>query len=327
MAAKPRKLSDLAALESFLNKFDTFLLDCDGIDINNDWKSLKIAFFCKDALFPGVFEALKFLRSKEGKNHCYNDTHNGLGKQLLFVTNNSTKSRASYLAKFKRLNIEAYEDEIFGSAYTAAYYLKNILNFPKEKKVYVIGESGITNELDIEGIRHCGSSSDNQEMKGMDLSEIIPDPEVGAVLCGFDLHFNYRKLAKAFTYLRSNQNCIFLLTNDDITYPSNGTLFPGSGSLAAPLITALNRKPDGVMGKPNKPMLDCIIQKFNLNVDRTCMIGDRLDTDIQFGINGGASTLLVLTGVSTEQEILSEDATIIPDYYITSFGEFAKLEQ
>jgi histidinol phosphatase-like enzyme len=43
-------------------------------------------------------------------------------------------------------------------------------------------------------------------------------------------------------------------------------------------------------------MLDCIKHQLKLNLERTCMIGDRLDTDISFGINGGISTLLVLTG-------------------------------
>ena len=102
-------------------------------------------------------------------------------------------------------------------------------------------------------------------------------------------------------------------------------MFPGAGSLSSPLIIALNRKPDRVMGKPNKPMLDCIVDKYRLNVERTCMIGDRLDTDIQFGINGGIATLLVLTGISTEKEILAEGAPILPDYYVDSLSNFAEI--
>ncbi|CAG8808364.1 5273_t:CDS:1, partial [Racocetra fulgida] len=68
-----------------------------------------------------------------------------------------------------------------------------------------------------------------------------------------------------------------------------------AGSTAAPLITVLNRKPDGILGKPNKPMMECIAQKFKLDLRRTCMVGDRLETDIQFGINNGVITLLALT--------------------------------
>jgi len=103
--------------------------------------------------------------------------------------------------------------------------------------------------------------------------------------------------------------------------------FPGGGSIAAPLITALGRQPDAVLGKPNKPMLDCIIQKLSLDPERTCMIGDRLDTDILFGINGNLSTLFVLTGVNKEKDILAEDARIIPDYYISSLGDIAVLDK
>ncbi|CAG8448864.1 12562_t:CDS:2 [Acaulospora colombiana] len=293
----PIKLSSRADCESFLEKFDTLLLDCDGV------------LWHEDTVLPGIKEALSLLRQK--------------GKRLIFVTNNSTKSRAAYFAKFKRLNIDANESEIFGSSYVSAYYLKNILNFPKDKKVYVIGESGITEELHLAGIRFCGSSDDDDYE--FNFNKIDFDPEVGAVVCGFDTHLNYKKLAKAFRYLNTNPDCIFLLTNGDTTYPANGTIYPGTGSLVAPLIKALNRDPDYVMGKPNKPMLDCIIKKFHLDAERTCMIGDRLDTDIQFGINGKFKTLLVLTGVSKEQEILVENAPIIPDYYLTSLGDLAEL--
>ncbi|CAH1761863.1 14634_t:CDS:2 [Entrophospora sp. SA101] len=300
MTKQPIKLSDIPAYKEFIEKYETFLLDCDGVI----WQTNKV--------FPGVVETLSYLR----KN----------GKQILFVTNNAMKSRAQYLEKFKKLNIEAYEDEIFGSSYVAAYYIKNVLNFPKDKKVYVFGESGMVDELNTQGIRYCGGEDDvNAILKDMDMSNIKPDPEVGAVLCGFDSKINYVKLAKAFTNLHNNPNCYFILTNDDPTYPTNGGIFPGAGSLSAPLIKALDRQPDYICGKPNKPMLDCIMKKYDLNVEKTCMIGDRLNTDIQFGINGGFATLLVLTGISKESDILSEGAKIIPDYYMESFGDFSKI--
>ena len=65
------------------------------------------------------------------------------------------------MEKFKKLNIEVNDGEIFGSAYASAYYLKNILNFPKDKKVYVVGDIGITEELDSEGIRYAGALVSN----------------------------------------------------------------------------------------------------------------------------------------------------------------------
>lgn len=55
------------------------------------------------------------------------------------------------------------------------------------------------------------------------------------------------------------------------------------------------------------------------------MIGDRLDTDIDFGNRGGLTTLCVLTGVTSESKLLSESNPIKATYYIDSFGDFAPL--
>lgn len=92
------------------------------------------------------------------------------------------------------------------------------------------------------------------------MSSILPDPEVGAVLVGFDLHINYKKLAKAFTYLHANKDCHFLATNSDLTFPAGGTVYPGTGALLAAVTAPLERKPL-VLGKPHQPMLDVIVSK------------------------------------------------------------------
>lgn len=61
----------------------------------------------------------------------------------------------------------------------------------------------------------------------MDFSSITSDPEVGAVVCGLDMHMNYKKYARAFKYLRENEDCLFLATNLDSTFPTHGTVHPG----------------------------------------------------------------------------------------------------
>ena len=55
------------------------------------------------------------------------------GKKVVFVTNNSTKSRAGYLGKFTSLGLNVAAEEIYSSSYAAAAYLESI-NFPKTKK-------------------------------------------------------------------------------------------------------------------------------------------------------------------------------------------------
>ena len=71
-------------------------------------------------------------------------------------------------------------------------------------------------------------------------------------------HADYKKLCKAFSYLRDNKDCYFILTNQDATYPTAGSLWPGSGAMSYPLVYASKREPT-VIGKPNKTMMDAII--------------------------------------------------------------------
>ncbi|KAI8328982.1 HAD-like domain-containing protein [Chlamydoabsidia padenii] len=266
------KLTTPQEHNEFIDKFDNFLFDCDGV------------LWDGSVLIPGILEAMQKLREK--------------GKNIYFVTNNSTTSRASFLKKFEKLGIQANLDEIFSSAFATASYLKNVLNFPQDKKVYVIGMTGITEELAQEGIQSCGAEADS----GLLDNDAIPnDPSVGAVVVGLDTQVNYKKYAKAFTYLRNNSGIPFIATNEDTTFPIHGTLQPGAGSIAAPLITALNRRPDIVLGKPAQNMMEAIFAQYNLDKAKTCMIGDRLDTDIDFGLKGGLETLCVLTGMSTRR--------------------------
>ncbi|KAG1140411.1 hypothetical protein G6F37_001774 [Rhizopus arrhizus] len=279
--------------EEFINKYDNFLFDCDGVL----WEG--------NNMFEGVAESMKLLREK--------------GKHVCFVTNNSTKSRASYLKKFEGLGIKAELGEIFSSAFATATYLKNVLKFPTDKKVYIIGMQGIKEELALEGIKSCGAEEDS----GLFDNDLIPDdPEVGAVIVGLDTQVNYRKYAKGFAYLTRNPGCYFLLTNEDSTFPQHGSFYPGAGAIAAPLITALNRRPDAVLGKPALNMLEAILAEYKIDPKKTVMIGDRLNTDIEFGLKGGIDTLCVLTGVATKEELLSDDNKVKSTYYIDSFGDF-----
>lgn len=228
------------------------------------------------------------------------------------------------------MGVQADVDEIFGSAYASVAYLKYNLKFPEDKKVYVIGEGGLERELDLENIKRCGGTdpAENRFHPSMDFSGIEADPDVGAVMCGYDGQINYHKLARAHRFLRENKDCLFILTNDDSTFPAaNGQLYPGSGAISAPLRFALPHMPPIVIGKPNKPFMDCIAQTHQLDKARTIMVGDRLDTDILFGINGGTSTLMVLTGVNKLHEFDGQDAKIAPQFYVESLGDLEVLTQ
>lgn len=154
-----------------------------------------------DSVIDGVPETLDFLRS--------------LGKRLVFVTNNSTKSRAGYLSKFTSLGLSVKAEEIYSSSYAAAAYLESI-DFPKDKKVYVIGEDGIGEELDLKGIRHSGGTADKDKKVELKPGYALPhDDDVGAVVVGFDRNLNYYKIQYATLCISENPGCHFIATNTD----------------------------------------------------------------------------------------------------------------
>ena len=146
------------------------------------------------------------------------------------------------------------------------------------------------------------------------------DPCVGVVLAGLDFHINYLKLMYAFHYLQ--RGAIFLATNTDTTLPSAGRLFPGAGACSAPLIAMTGKEPVA-LGKPSQAMMDAIEGKFMFDRNRACMIGDRVDTDIRFGIEGRlGGTLAVLTGVSGTQDWQGENREhVTPMAYVDRLAD------
>ncbi|KAI0971656.1 4-nitrophenylphosphatase-like protein [Xylaria arbuscula] len=285
---------DSAAIGEFLDKFDVRVL----------WSG--------DHLFEGTVETLELLRSK--------------GKRVVFVTNNSTKSRQDYQKKLTGLGIPSNIEEVFASAYSAAIYISRILKLPGPRnKVFVLGESGIEQELRTENVPFVGGTDPElrRDITQADFAGLadgsLLDPDVGIVLAGLDFHVNYLKLSMAYQYLR--QGAVFLATNLDSTLPMSKTFFPGAGSISVPLVNMIGEKPTA-LGKPSQAMMDAIEGKFRLDRARTCMVGDRLDTDIQFGIEGGlGGTLAVLTGVSKREDWEAESAAFVPAYYVDKLSD------
>ncbi|KAL9601128.1 MAG: hypothetical protein Q9219_002727 [cf. Caloplaca sp. 3 TL-2023] len=294
-------VGDKAGIEEFIDRFNVFLFDCDGV------------LWSGDHLFEGTVETLEMLRRK--------------GKQTVFVTNNSTKSRADYKKKLESMGIPASVDEIFGSSYSSAVYISRILSPPPDQRtVFVVGESGIETELDSESVPHIGGTDPfyNRAITPQDYTAIASgaalDPSVGVVLAGLDHHVNYLKLSYALAYLK--RGATLLVTNTDPTLPSAGSLFPGAGSISAPLVAMQGGKEKPIsLGKPSQAMMDAIEGKFRFERKKACMVGDRLDTDIKFGIEGGlGGTLCVLSGV-TRGEKDWEGGDVVPMAWVNELGD------
>ncbi|WOL13634.1 hypothetical protein Cni_G22407 [Canna indica] len=289
------------AARSLIDSVDAFLFDCDGVI----WKG--------DKLIDGVPSALQALRS--------------LGKKLVFVTNNSTKSRKQYAKKFTSLGLDVSEEEVFSSSFAAAMFLK-LRNFPREKKVYVIGEEGILEELRLAGFSCLGGPEDKDKKVELKTNFWFGhDKDVGAVIVGLDQYINYYKLQYATLCIRQNPGCLFIATNRDaVGHMTDLQEWPGAGCMVAAVCGSTQKEPT-VVGKPSTFLMDFLIERFKIETSRMCMVGDRLDTDILFGQNAGCKTLLVLSGVTALADLEHPSNDTHPDYYAHSISDVVELSR
>ncbi|XP_048767078.1 uncharacterized protein LOC125674081 [Ostrea edulis] len=294
---KTPTVTDSAKVREIIDSYDTFLLDLDGtLWATDHYNSI-----------PGIPRAIEFLRK--------------LGKQILFVTNNSFHSNSHYLHKFKTQGFEAEEDEVFGVAYVAALYLKDILNITGQ--VYMMGTHGMANEMDKIGLKYfgLGPDPDISSLHVDDLLNMEFRENVQAVLMGFDKDFHYNKIYKSASYL-TDKNCHFVATNDaEIAVKiAPNRLQPTTGSLIQSVAVASKRNPK-VVGKPHTLMFECILGKYpGTDKKRTLFVGDSLKADIRFANNVGIDSALVLTGANKVKDIQNyPDA--VPTYVMPSFAD------
>lgn len=229
------------------------------------------------------------------------------------MTNNSTESRNGYKKKIASFGIECEKDEVWGSSFMAAKYLKSI-NF--NGKAYVVGQQGIADELTEAGIAWRGVE-EHAFFPGSgehDPAKFVVDPEIGAIVVGLDTKITYSKVAFALLHLQSNPNCVFVATNPDNTYPGgNDRILPGGGTIVK-MVEYSSQKTPVVVGKPSQWFLDQVIDSYKLDRSRTIMVGDKLSTDILFGNQGGIKTLLVFTGVTSPEYLKTQEAEEIRTY-------------
>lgn len=187
-------------------------------------------------------------------------------------------------------------------------------------------------ELDAVGIRHTGIGPDTLDTS---LGELVnehfqPHPDIGAVIVGFDEHFSFPKMFKAATYL-DQPGCLFVGTNrDERVRMANGRTRPESGPMIRSVEVTAGRS-CALAGKPEPFVCETLLVENGGTVrpERTLMVGDRCDTDVELGVNCGFRTLLVGTGVHSLEDVerfrAKDGGRLVPDFYADSLGSVAKL--
>lgn len=213
--------------------------------------------------------------------------------------------------------------EILSSSFAvAAYFQQNPL--PTGKKVYVIGHEGIGQELDLIGVKHLGGPDHASTRPDMSIfGKVNHDPDVGAVVVGIDRDINYYKIQYAQLCINENPGCLFIATNlDQVAHLTAAQKWAGNGAMVGAIKGCTGREPI-LVGKPAPLMVEYIVERYGHDRSRVCMVGDRLDTDILFGLNSGLQTALVLTGVTSREQALSDENEIRPHFIIDSVADLA----
>ena len=241
--------------------------------------------YLEDDLFEGVLEFLDYIKS--------------IGGRYMFLTNNSSKGIDTYLKKLSSLGITAKEEDFMTSTDATILYLKN----KGYKKIYAFGTESFKAQLKKEGL----NITDKRE-EGIDCLCMANDQEL-----------TFQKLEDSCILLK--QDIAYVATNPDWVCPTWYGYVPDCGSVAEMLYNATKKRPVFI-GKPEPQMALLAMQRAGFKKEETVIIGDRLYTDIACGVNAGITSVFVLSGEGTMQDL--EKSPEKPTYVYKNVNEFLK---
>lgn len=229
-------------------RYSAYLFDLDG------------TIYLGDSLLPGAAETIAALRA--------------VGRRVIFLSNNPTRTRRQYAAKLTGLGIPARAEDVVTSSFVMVQWL--LRNAPGAR-LFVVGEEPLKHDLREAGFRFS-------EQAG----------EIDIVIASFDRTFVYHKLQVAFDALRAGARLVG--TNPDRYCPVPGGGEPDAAAIIAAIEACTGVKCDPIVGKPSPIMVSMVMSLLDLPPNRCIIVGDRLETDIRMGIEAGMDTCLVLTG-------------------------------
>ncbi|MDX9801524.1 MAG: HAD-IIA family hydrolase [Spirochaetia bacterium] len=231
-------------------------------------------------ILPGVHEFVNWLQKEN--------------KKFLFLTNSSSKTPRELREKMLRLGLDIGEEHFYTSALATAAFLKTQ---KKNGSAYVIGDAGILNAL---------------YNAGYSVNESNPD----YVVVSETDNYNFSNLSKAAKLVANGAKLIG--TNPDLTDPSEKGIIPATGSLIAPIILTTGCQAYFI-GKPNPLMMRTALKILSTQRENTVIVGDRMETDIVAGIESEITTVLVLSGVTTRENM--QKFAYSPNYILNGVGD------
>ena len=251
----------------------------------------KIGFICDmdgviyhgNQILPGVREFVNWMIDNK--------------KRFVFLTNSSERTPHELSMKLERMGLSVPADNFYTSGLATAEFLHSQR---PGCTAYVIGEAALSKALYDRGIY---------------MNDVNPD----YVVVGETHSYSHEKLEKAINLVRKGAKLIG--TNPDTTGPTENGIAPATGALIAPIEIATGKKAYFI-GKPNPVMLRHGLKMLDCHSSEIVFIGDRMDTDIIAGIESNVDTVLVLSGVTREEDI--DNFPYRPKYIASGVGDLIK---
>lgn len=197
----------------------------------------------------------------------------------LFFTNSPENSPENIAEKMNAIGVSAKPEHIVTSGMMAISYLAEHTG-SSEKRINILGSHYVKKLA---------------EMAGFLVTDEAPD----CVLAACDGDIRMRDIQKAS--LQVAQGAKFFATNPDDTIPEAEWMIPHTGTILYAIEQASGQSPL-IIGKPSGLSSAYFTQKFQCPAPEIRMVGDRLDTDMQFARNCGFKGYLMLTGITSKQQ-------------------------
>lgn len=238
-----------------LARIRCFLLDMDG------------TIYLDNLLLPGAAEFIQTLRQQK--------------KRFLFLTNNSSRDKQSYVDKLRSFGIAVGGEQVLTSGEATAGYLAEI---HPGAKLFLLATPALAKEFRQHGFQLVAKSE-------------APD----YVVVGFDTTLTYQKLWDACDLIRAG--VAYVATHPDFNCPlAGGKYMPDAGAIIAFIEGATGRRPK-IIGKPHPEMAAAALAQCGAIAAEVAVVGDRLYTDIALAEAAGLSSILVLSGETKAEDL------------------------
>ncbi|CCQ36552.1 HAD superfamily hydrolase [Natronomonas moolapensis 8.8.11] len=219
------------------------------------------------------------------------------GIEPLFFSNNPTKSREAYTERLGGFGLDVDPGAVLSAGTVTTRYL---VAEHADDTVFLIGDDGLRAQFEAEGV------------------DLAADPtEADVLVASWTRAFEYDDMVAGYEALRSGAT--FYATDPDRLIPAAEGMTPGSGAIVNAVGGPLDRDPKKTLGKPSTEARRAALDALGCPAERCFVVGDRLNTDIELGERAGMTTVLVRTGIATDDDV--SESAVQPDYVADSLAD------